>query len=46
MAAYSAGAIEYTDNISAEGQDPPPNERPGYDIKPPDDEAPAVDRGL
>ena len=35
--AQSAGAVKYTDYISAEGQDPHPtplhNECPGYDIK-------------
>ncbi len=30
--AQSAGAVEYTDCTSAEGQDPP-NECPGYDTK-------------
>ena len=31
--AQSAGAVEYTDCFSAEGEDPPPNECPGYDSK-------------
>ena len=29
----SAGFVEYTTYISAEGQDPPTNEFPGYDTK-------------
>ena len=33
-----AGAVEYTDCISAEGQDTP-NKCPGYNIKPSDSEA-------
>ena len=37
--AWSAGAVEYTDCISAEGQDPPRSKCPGYDIKPSDGEA-------
>ena len=36
-----AGAVEYTDCTSAEGQDPPPiNECPGYDTKQSDGEVP------
>ena len=41
--AQSAGAVEYTDCFSAEGEDlPPPNECPGYDTKQSDGEVPAV----
>ena len=40
--AQSAGAVEYTDCTSAEGQDPTPNECPGYDTKQSDGEVPAV----
>ena len=36
-----AGAEEYTNCISAEGSDSPPNKFPEYDIKPSDGEAPA-----
>ena len=39
--AQSAGAVEYTDCTSAEGQDPP-SECPGYDTKQSDGEVPAV----
>ena len=39
--AQSAGAVEYTDCFSAEGQEPP-NECPGYDTKQFDGEVPAV----
>ena len=39
--AQSAGAVEYTDCISAGGQDPP-NECLGYDTKQSDGEVPAV----
>ena len=38
--AQSAGAVEYTDYISAEGLDPYPNECPGYDTKQSDGEVP------
>ena len=38
-AAQSAGALEYTDSIPAEGYDPHPNECPGYDTKQSDAEA-------
>ena len=40
-AAYLAGAVEYTNCISAEGEDPL-NECPGYNIKTFDGEAPAM----
>ena len=40
--AQSAGAVEYTDCTSAEGQDPPHNECPGYDTKQSDGEVPSV----
>ena len=42
--AQSAGAVEYTDCTSAEGQDPTPhpNECPGYDTKQSDGEVPVV----
>ena len=41
LSVQSAGAIEYTDCISAEGQAPPPHyECPGYDTKQSDGEAP------
>ena len=39
---YLAGAVEYTDCISVERQDPH-NKCPGYDIKPSDGEAPALE---
>ena len=37
--AQSAGAVEYTDCISADGVRSPRNECPGYDIKQSDGEA-------
>ena len=42
--AKSAGAVEYTDCFTAEGQDPPPapNESPGYDTKQFDGEVPVM----
>ena len=40
--AKSAGAVEYTDCNSVEGQDPTPNECPRYDTKQSDDEAPVM----
>ena len=40
--ALSAGAVKYTDCISAEGKTPT-NECPGYDIKASDDEVPALE---
>ena len=41
--AQLAGAVEYTDCTSAEGQDPSPtNECPWYDTKQSDGEVPAV----
>ena len=36
--AQLAGAVEYTDCISAEGYDPTPNECPGYETKQSDDD--------
>ena len=42
ISSHSAEAVEYTNCISAEEQDSP-NECPGYDIKPSDGEAPALD---
>ena len=38
----SAGVVEYTSSISAEGARLP-NEYPGYDIKPSDSEASALE---
>ena len=38
----SAWAVEYTNCFSAEGQDPPPNESPGYDTKQFDGEVPVM----
>ena len=44
MIPLSAGAVEYTDCISALGQDPlPANDCPRYDIKQSDGEAPALE---
>ena len=40
--AQLAGAVEYTDCTSAEGQDPHPNECPGYDTKQFDGEVPVM----
>ena len=40
--AQSAGAVEYTDCFSAEGQDSPPNECPIYDNKQSDGEVPVM----
>ena len=40
--AQSAWAVEYTDCISAQGQDPPPNECPRYDTKQYDGEVPVM----
>ena len=40
--AQSAGAVEYTDCISAEEKDPFPNECPVYDIKQFDVESPVI----
>ena len=40
--AQLAGAIEYTDCISAKGVRPPPNECPGYDTKQSDGEVPVI----
>ena len=40
--AQSAVAVEYTNGISAEGYSQP-HECPGYDIKPSDDKAPALE---
>ena len=40
--AQSAGAVEYTNCISAEESDLPPNECPEYDIKQSDAEAPVM----
>ena len=43
LTVQSAGAVEYTNYISAEGQDIPTlNECPGYDIKQSDGEAPEM----
>ena len=39
----SAGAVEYTDCISAERKDPSPNECPGYDIKQSDGGVPVLE---
>ena len=39
--AQSAGAVEYTNCFSAEGQDPP-NEYPGYNSKQSDGEVPVM----
>ena len=38
----SARAVEYTDCISAEGKDPPPNECPGNDTKQNDGDLPVM----
>ena len=43
MSAQLAGAVEYADCISAEGQDPHSNEYHGYDTKPSDGEAPVLE---
>ena len=40
--AQFAGAVEYTDCISAEGYDPPDNECPAYDTKQSDGEVPVM----
>ena len=40
--AQSAGAVEYTDCTFAEGQDPAPNECPGYDTRQSDGEVPVI----
>ena len=40
--ALSAGAVEYTDCNSAEGQDTPTNACPGYDTKQSDGEVPGM----
>ena len=40
--AQSAGAVEYTDCFSAEGQDTPHNGCPDYDIKQSDGEVPVM----
>ena len=40
--AQSAGAVEYIDCFSAEGQDPLPNECPRYDTKQSDSEVPVM----
>ena len=40
--AHLAGAVEYTNCFSAEWQDPPPNEYPGYDTKQSDSEVPGM----
>ena len=37
-----SGTVEYTDCFSAEGQDTPPNEYPGYDTKQSDGEVPVM----
>ncbi len=42
MLSQSAGAPEYTDCISAEGQDPTPNEYPEYETKQSDGEFPVM----
>ena len=39
--AQSSGTLEYVDSISAEGYDFP-NQRPGYDTKQSDGEAPVM----
>ena len=38
----STGAVKYTDSISAERQDSPPNECHGYDTKQSDGEVPVM----
>ena len=40
--AESVRAVKYTDCTSAEGQDPPPNECPGYDTKQSDRDVPVM----
>ena len=42
LTAQSAGAVEYTNCITAEGVRPPPIEYPGYDNKQSDGEAPVM----
>ena len=42
LIAQSAGAVEYTDCISAEGVKPSPNECPGYGTKQSDGEVPVM----
>ena len=42
IVAQSTGAVEYTDRISAEGQDPTSNGCPGYDTKQSHGEVPVM----
>ena len=42
MVAQLAGAVEYTNCTSTEGQEPPPNKCPEYDTKQSDGEVPVM----
>ena len=44
ITAQSAWAVEYTNNISAEEENPSPNECPGYDTKASDVETPVMQK--